>query len=120
MVERPNIVIPSSGPSQRDFVRELRPWWQQAEEKWWGKFLPENVRHAHDPRWRERTWSIQAAHDRKGIWLPVSWAFYTGMYAFSVGSIAINALAIGVPAAATLYISVYGFWKLYKKAAEDV
>ena len=119
MAERPNVVIPSPGSSQRDFVREFRPWWQQAEEKWWGKFVPQNVRHLHDPLWNKRIISIQAAHDRRGIWLPVSWLFYTGMYAFAVGGLVLNVLAIGIPAL-VLYAAVYGFWKLFKRAAEDV
>jgi len=117
--ERPNVVIPNPGPSQRDFVREFRPWWQQAEEKWWGKFVPENVRHLYDPRWKERVWSIQAAHDRKGIWLPVSWLFYFAMYAFAVGAVVFEILAIGVPIL-VLGLGILVFMRLFKKAAEDV
>lgn len=119
MSERPNVVIPSPSPRHRDFVREFRPWWQQAEEKWWGKFVPDNVRYVFDPQWRERTWSIQAAHERKGIWKPVSWLFYFSMYAFAIGATVIQILAIGIPMT-VLVIGVLIFSWMFKKAAEDV
>lgn len=119
MTERPNVVIPSPGPSHRNFVREFRPWWQQAEEQWWGKFVPENVSHVYDKEWRSRMVSIQAAHDRKGIWLPVSWLFYFSMYAFAVGSIVMSILAVGIPML-VLYAGVAIFMRMFRKAAEDI
>lgn len=119
MSERSNVVIPLPCPRDRDFIREFRPWWQQAEEQWWGKFVPENVRYVHDPEWRNRTWSIQAARDRRGIWLPVSWLFYFAMHAFAVGGIVMSILKTGVPVA-VLWGGIVIFMKIFKKAAEDV
>lgn len=70
---RPSIVLPR--PADRQQIEQFKPWFQQAEEKWWGKFVPYNVRHVHDPEWRNRFWSIQKAHDKRGFWKIVWYAW---------------------------------------------
>jgi len=121
MAERPNVVIPSPGPTQRDFVREFRPWWQQAEEKWWGKFVPENVRHAYDSSWRRRIWSIQAACDRRGPWKYVALLFYISLLSFVFPLLAAQ-LVIGTAAnlmfGGVIYV-VFRLFKLTARAADD-
>lgn len=113
MGERPNVVIPSLGPRQREFVREFRPWWQQAEEKWWGKCVPQNVRHIHDPEWRNRTWSIQKAHDRKGIWRYIVWFFHASLVSFIFPMPAVQ-LVIGTAANLMLGGVIYIVFRLFK------
>lgn len=120
MGERPTVVIPNPGPRDRDFVREFRPWWQQAEEKWWGKFVPWNEK--YDPiykKWYDSQWSVRGARKREGIWRPVSWLFYLGMYGFALGGIALSFMSIGIPAIA-MYAGFFILMKVMKRSAEKV
>lgn len=117
MGERPNVIIPDPGAGQRDFVREFRPWWQQAEEKWYGKWIPQNEK--YDPiyrEWYKSQWSMRGARKREGIWLTISWLFYAAMFVFPViGFIDVSVRLNFVP----LLILVPGMWLLNRKIKAD-
>lgn len=80
----PEIIIPD--PRAADVQREeqLRRWIEQLRDRD-KEFVIENIRMDHDPEWRNRTLSITAARERKGIWLVVSWVFNLAQASFIGG-----------------------------------
>lgn len=59
------IILPNK-PSQEYLIRFVQAQyqiWKEEKEAREPQWQPENVRFVHDPEWRSRFWSIQAAHD---------------------------------------------------------
>lgn len=64
-----HIILPDV-PSQEYLVRMVASHyqiWKQEKEAREPQWKPENVRFKHDPEWRTRFWSIQAAYDCKHL-----------------------------------------------------
>ena len=60
-------IIPSV-PSQEYLLKAIASHyqiWKQEKETREPQWKPENIKFKHDPEWRTRFWSIQAAHDCK-------------------------------------------------------
>jgi hypothetical protein len=43
---------------------EIKPWYSSDPDSAYAYWEPTNVKFEHDPQWRAKFWSIQAAHDR--------------------------------------------------------
>lgn len=59
-------IIQPGVPSQEYVIRLVYAQlqiWKHEREAAQAEYRIENVRFKHDPQWRERFWSIQAAHD---------------------------------------------------------
>lgn len=75
-----NIILPSGYQVE---ISRLRQQLDEAHFAWWKEwksqqpdFKIENIRHKHDPQWRNRAFSIQSAHDHNHwIWKATHIAF---------------------------------------------
>lgn len=81
----PQIIIPDPKEGERE--QQLRAYFEEREERLYGRFVQVNVEFKHDPEWRARWLSIEAARAKRGVWLPVSWLFYLAQIGFMGGMI---------------------------------
>lgn len=79
----PQIIIPDPKGGERE--QQLKAYFQQREIRLNGIWRPVNVRFQHDPEWKEYWLSMDAARNRRGIWLYVSWVFYLAQASFIGG-----------------------------------
>lgn len=73
-----NVIIPA--PEMGEIDRQLRPQyeiWRVEKEASQPVFVIDNVRHIHDPEWRERFWCIENVRSGKSLfWQGVGLLFF--------------------------------------------